>query len=270
LLIPLACQRIVPPEQSDLNFGVVNVGEGLAQIGWVGDTAMVWDMGPPEGHAEWSRVYSSIGRPYIKILIISHTDLDHRGGLISLDSSVRWSGILMVTALEDTSLLRKSSPIWENRLRFDVVHQGESVDFVNGVSVDCLWPPDSIITDHDSLNRYSFVFTIRYGSEQILVTSDIDTFVLRELGLRYGTSLKSDLLVVPHHGSRGSVDATVYGFIDPSIAVISCSLENDYGFPSPELFGLLMEMGIETKTTYRDGTVVFRNNGYYLTSSGSL
>ncbi|MEK6673578.1 MAG: hypothetical protein AABY42_08920, partial [Nitrospirota bacterium] len=80
--------------------------------------------------------------------------------------------------------------------------------------------------------------------------------------LHLGRLLKSDVIKIPHHGSRTS---TTEGFLDsvsPDIAVISVGRQNPYGHPHHEIIDRLK--GIKVYRTDRDGAVKITETPYGL------
>jgi competence protein ComEC len=138
---------------------------------------------------------------------------------------------------------------------------------LDGVSVECIWPPRDLAISapviDDYKNRYSLAFMVRFGSNAVLVTSDIDTLAERQLAASYGFSLMSDIVVVPHHGSAGSVDPVFYGYVNPSVAVISFGANNPYGHPAKNVLDLLFQMRVQLFETATEGTVSAATDGYY-------
>ena len=109
------------------------------------------------------------------------------------------------------------------------------------------------------------VFLVKNGLTRALITSDIDTCAERELSRRVNAgfaSLASDIMVVPHHGSAGSLDPVFYGYVRPQRAVISCGAGNQYGHPSPQVLLWLSQMGIAVHLTSLDGGIALESNGY--------
>jgi competence protein ComEC len=254
-------------ENGLLRFGVCDVGQGLSQIAVKDGHAIIFDMGPPPGYTNWLSTYNQFGRPAISAIAISHTDLDHRGGLTLLDSSVQWDGTLVVSPVEDTTLLRDSSGFWKNRIKFKIVAGGDTLGGLENVSIRCLWPlPDQIdnaLAGDDQRNRYSSVYSIVDGATSVLITSDIDTVSEQGLLIQYGETLRSDLLVVPHHGSSSSADQVFFGTVDPDIGLLSYGLYNDYGHPSKAVLLLLLRMGTVVRSTALEGSVEYESNGFY-------
>jgi competence protein ComEC len=250
----------------EFSFSVLDIGEGLSQIGICGSDAAIWDMGDTFSCAGWQSEYSLLGSPHITAIIISHCHRDHYGGLRGLSDTIDFSGLIYVSPYEDTTLIRNTATGLRQRIFFCTIAQGDTLPLLADTHIECLWPPYGIGMDTmpDSLkNRYSLCFRISHGGNSILVTSDIDTFSERNMSSYYGFSMSSDIIVVPHHGSAGSVDEIFYGYVNPSTAVISCGTDNEYGFPSQKVINLLYQIKVTGYVTADNGTVTATSNGYY-------
>ena len=62
---------------------------------------------------------------------------------------------------------------------------------------------------------------IEFAGRKIVLCSDIEKFAQREL-LRLFPDLKSDVVVVPHHGSKNTADADFLGSLNADILIYSC------------------------------------------------
>lgn len=255
-----------------VRFAVLDVGQGLSQAAVVGDSAVVWDMGDIDMFRAWQEGYRALGTPRIKAVAISHSDMDHVGGLYRLPPDADFGGLVVVSCYEDTALLRDSvHEWWSQTLRFRVVYPGDTLACLDGVRIECIWPPDSAHADapwleHADKNSRSLCFRVSSGNTSALLTGDIDSAAARLLGTQYGFALKSDIVVVPHHGSRGSLDAAFYGYVLPDAAVISCGAANSYGHPHEEVVRFLtMQMGVAVYDTRIVGTAAAVSNGEYWT-----
>ena len=83
-------------------------------------------------------------------------------------------------------------------------------------------------------NNNGLVFRLVYGEVSFLLTADIEAEAERHL-LRSSYELRSDVLKVPHHGSKTSTTPAFLRRVDPSLAVISAGADNQYGHPHPEV-----------------------------------
>jgi competence protein ComEC len=252
---------------ASLQFEVLDVGQGLAQMVVRNDTAIFIDCGPSEASSVVKDVYRDLGSPYVAAIIISHGHADHYGGLQAIDNEFSWSGRLMAGPYTDSTILAGSLTSWRGPLEFKRVAANDSITLAANTSLLCLWPPDglgdSIRTSDDLKNRYSLVFRIGYGRTSVMITSDIDSVAESALsGGKYGIC-DGALFVVPHHGSSTALSPVFYGYLRPEKAIISCARENDYGHPSPDVLLWFAQMGTSLFLTYMAGNVAFVSNGYY-------
>jgi len=233
------------------------------------DTAIVWDMGDSVNFNLWNSEYTKTGSPFIKAIILSHGDMDHKGGLSYLQADKAFSGLVIVNPYQDTASLRSFSSNWKSSIRFKSVKQGDTLLLLNNLFIECLWPPfnpvDSVwINNQYTENRFSLCFKVTFKNTSFLITSDIDTIAEEMIYRKYGFSLNSDIVVVPHHGSRYSLDIQFYGYSAPKAAIISCGVNNSYNHPSDVVIQFFaLQMQIPFYDTRYDGTVTFYSNGLY-------
>jgi competence protein ComEC len=76
-----------------------------------------------------------------------------------------------------------------------------------------------------------------------LLTGDIERAQEADLLATQREALRSDVLVVPHHGSRTSSTAGFLEAVAPSVAVIQAGYRNRFGHPVPEVLARLDERG---------------------------
>jgi competence protein ComEC len=76
---------------------------------------------------------------------------------------------------------------------------------------------------------------------------------------------KSDVLEVPHYGSKGSLIPGLLQVVAPRYAVLSYACGNRWNYPAPETVQSLKDSGARISDTCEVGTVTFVSDGRHLT-----
>lgn len=101
------------------------------------------------------------------------------------------------------------------------------------------------------------IFRLVYRDRGLaFLPGDAEAPYLRAL-LRRKVELSSDVLVVPHHGSAGSILPELYRVVRPQTAVASAGAFNSYRLPSWRVREELKKQGIPLRITADEGEVVF-------------
>ena len=90
--------------------------------------------------------------------------------------------------------------------------------------------PTILNTLHDG-NDSSCVLRIDNGEQSILLTGDIEKKAELNLLHRIDLKLKSNILVVPHHGSKTSGLPAFITSVSPQFALYAIGYRNRYHFP---------------------------------------
>ena len=137
---------------------------------------------------------------------------------------------------------------------------------LDGVLFEVLWPPEELLSGTSSdLNNASVVLRVSYGETSFLLPADIHSDA--EARLVETMSIDSDVLKVPHHGSRTSSSPAFLDAVSPSAAVISVDAESRYGHPHAEVVDALRaRMAWDNVIlTSESGTIEFVSDGRRLT-----
>lgn len=197
----------------------------------------------------------------IDMVIVTHADADHIGGLPDLLERYRvgWLGLgqphQVGAAYQAVEELRASQLIPAEALT-----TGEVIDLGEGVYLEVLFPP--METLDFSENDASVVMRLVYGDTSVLLTGDTTKAVERYLVQTASGSLASTVLKVAHHGSDTSSDAQFLRAVSPQLAVIQAGRDNPYGHPHPVVLERLNGVGSTTVLcTCEVGTVMLVSDG---------
>lgn len=232
-LLPMLFVLPERPLPGEMKVTVLDVGQGLSVVVQTAKRNLVFDAGPK--YDSQTDAGSRIVFPYLRGagvatldgLVISHNDVDHSGGMASL------LALLPVTWLASALPKEAVELIGQRHLR---CHAGQTWAW-DGVRFDMLYP--SLASYQDETledNNRSCVLKISSLAGTLLLTGDIEK--LDELALLHSlpAALASDVLVVPHHGSRTSSSQAFIEAVAPTVAVITSGYLNRYRHPSPEVW----------------------------------
>ena len=117
----------------------------------------------------------------------------------------------------------------------------------------------AVNTESDA-NNSSIVLRITYGEVSFLFTGDAEREVEQAL-LNRGTSLKSTVLKVGHHGSATSTSYPFLREVAPQYAVICVGKGNTYGHPTEGTLSRLRDADVKTFRTDMQGDIICTSNG---------
>ena len=99
-------------------------------------------------------------------------------------------------------------------------------------------------------NDAALVVLAGLAGQRVLVPGDAEGEVLTHLDLP-----PCAVVELPHHGSRGGIDAALLEHLAPRLAVVSVG-PNRYGHPTPEMLALVRTQGVPCVRTDQRGDVV--------------
>jgi competence protein ComEC len=194
----------------------------------------------------------------VDVLIATHGDRDHQGGLGFLARELRPRELWIADAPEEERRLQalvagaKAAGASIRRLR-----AGDRVELASGIRFDALHPPAGLVAEP---NDRSLVLRLTYGDRSFLFAGDVEA-PAESLILRGDRLARVDVLKVPHHGSASSSGGQWVERADPRVAVISVGAGNPYGAPSPEVVRRHRRVGARVLRTDRDGSVLVETDG---------
>ncbi len=232
-------------------------GGGLAGSEWIDG----YRSGPDIGEEVVSPYLWSRGLKRIDVVALTHGDHDHIDGLHSVLENFR-VGQLWIGRDQDKPEF-KSLVAQAHALGIPVVHETSGAKFNWGGATDeVLWPPDWHAVAAPS-NADSMVMRITDGQRKFLLTGDIERDVESQL-VAENAPLGSDVLKVPHHGSKTSSTQPFLQAVRPKLAVVSVGQYNPFGHPAPSIVERYEQDGVRLLRTDRDGAIAVVTNGQLL------
>ena len=243
----------------------INVGQGDSILIKVGDCDILIDAGIASKGSTVSSYLKSKGVDDIELMINSHPDSDHCGGLTTVlnDFVVEQVWISKDTSKTSATYTDFTDAIKAEGLTAKQPSAGTTFTY-QYLSLTVLYSAKG----SDS-NNSSIVVMLEYGSFKFLFTGDAGKEVEDKL-LSSGTNLSCDVLKVGHHGSAGSSTAAFLSATGADYGVI-CVGSNSYGHPTATALNNLSSAGIMVYRTDTSGNIVFSTNGatLYLPGGGT-
>jgi competence protein ComEC len=196
----------------------------------------------------------------IDMVIGTHPDLDHIGGLIDVLKRYKVSQILTTENKGESSAATLYDRLKQKEgAEIIYARRGQEIVLDASTTLRVLFPE----TDPSEMesNMSSIVFQLVYGESTFLLTGDSPKSIEEYLVLVEGENLKSDVLKVGHHGSRTSTSEFFLDEVAPTYAVISAGKDNSYGHPHVEVTDMLFNKRVEMLETAKEGTITLFSDG---------
>lgn len=201
-----------------------------------------------------------IGDHSIDVLIGTHPDADHIGGLPDVLRRYDVTYVMEPGMPNDTgawaAFLSEANAKGASHI---IARRGMTVDLGSGTTLSILYP-DKQITGGDT-NLSSVVAKLSYGATSAMLTGDAPQSVEVYLIQKDGSTLASTILKAGHHGSKTSSAPQFLDAVQPEYAIISAGKDNRYGHPHKQTIDALNARDIQIESTINLGTIVFHSNG---------
>jgi len=228
----------------DWQIAMCDVGQGDATVLRSGADVALIDTGPEPEALEGCLDALGVGR--IRLLVLTHYDLDHVGGVEAVIGRVDRVLIGPVSDAGDTAI---ADALTAGGATVTPVQTGDA-GVLGDLSWRVLWPPPTGVAPGNA------------ASVTLLVDGPLDALFLGDLGeesqlrlLGRGGVPRVDVVKVAHHGSADQA-AALYEALGAGVGLIGVGADNDYGHPTPKLLGILSAVGIRALRTDLDGLIL--------------
>ncbi|KAF3996774.1 DNA internalization-related competence protein ComEC/Rec2 [Glaciimonas immobilis] len=273
--LPLILNSPTQPAEGEMTVTAFDVGQGMALLIETSRHRLLYDTGPynsPESDAG-----SRIIVPYLKArgitsidtMVISHSDSDHSGGALSVMKAVEVGHVV--------SSLRSSHRIVAAALKHTRCENGQSWNW-DGAQFEMLFPTAANYKDSQrkdrkppKANNMSCTLKITNGDYSILLPGDIEKAQERQLVLSNGAnaadlidgarSLKSTVLLAPHHGSGTSSTSEFLEEVDPSVAIFQVGYRNRFHHPQAQVWERYVQRNVQNLRNDHSGAILLHFGG---------
>jgi competence protein ComEC len=256
--IPLLFAEPSKPSPGAVRVTAFDVGQGMALLVETANHRLLYDTGP--AYSLESNGGNRVILPYLRArgigsldaVVVSHADSDHSGGALAILASVR-AGWLM-SSLDLAHPVTRAAPHvrcaagqhWQwDGVRFDVLHP-TAVSYANG----------SLKT-----NARSCTLKITSAAGAMLLPGDIEAAQEQDLLAREGGSLRSDILLAPHHGSGTSSTPAFLAAVMPATGIFQVGHRNRYHHPKAEVEKRYRDMNVRVLRTDQSGALTMDLHG---------
>jgi len=199
----------------------------------------------------------------IDVVLATHFDSDHIGGLIDVLGRYQVATIIRTNAITDTpvSKLFTSAETAETAetARSLQAQAGQIIQLGASTTIRVLAPTGD--TSQWDSNAASIIIQVSYGEIDFLLTGDAPASIEEYVATRYGSSIQSEVLKLGHHGSKTSTSELFLDAVEPDFAIVSAEKESRYGHPHKEVVDRVEERDITLLNTAQGGTIEFLTDG---------
>lgn len=234
----------------------IDVGQADCALLKVGDCDILIDGGNVADGGDVVAYLQSQNVDDIELMICTHADEDHVGGLTDVLNSFVveevWTSPVSKTTKAYTNFV---TAVGNEGIELTVPTVGDTYTYED-LTVTTLGP----VASYSGANNASVVVMVQYGEVRFLFTGDMESDAEADL-LASGADLRCDVLKVGHHGSQTSSSVDFLSAVNASYGVISVGTGNSYGHPHAAIITRLENAGMTLYRTDLLGTVLIATDG---------
>lgn len=256
-LILTGSGHYVHGEQANMDVHFIDVGQGdsiLVQT--PSDKNILIDGGPPEAGKEVVAFLEDHNVKKIDLLIATHPDIDHIGGLTRVLKSFEVERIIDSGKLHSTKTYAKYiSQILKQRIPVEIAKQNALIKIDPLFKVRIL----NTHTGNKDNNESSIALKISFKETDFLLMGDVEKEQEKKLLKKY--NLQSEIIKVAHHGSSTSTSTEFLEEVNPELAILTYSEKNDYGHPVDRVIENLIKVNAAIYSTAVFGDITISTDG---------
>ena len=188
----------------------------------------------------------------IDLMVATHPDADHIGGLIDVLKTFPVKQVVDSGKTHTTqTYLEYLNLIDSKNIPFSVAKVGQSINLDSNVKITVLNSGEGVSDN----NEASVALKLSYGNMDILLTGDAETD--QEELMRAKFNVEAEIYKAAHHGSDTGNSLKFLQEVSPDATVLSYGEGNSYGHPHKEVVNRLTQVGSKLYSTAESGNVIF-------------
>ncbi|MCD5396835.1 MAG: MBL fold metallo-hydrolase [Candidatus Pacebacteria bacterium] len=210
-----------------------------------------------------SNIFSYLGffNRYFDLVFITHFDIDHADLFPFLIKNFKITEIFEPSVYNKNSLRDEIILILNQKNKeLKRVSAGDIFHIDDNTYIKILFPDKFFLNNQLTDNENSLVLKINHKNQSILITGDLPRKFEKYLIKKYGSYLKSDILLAGHHGSNTSSSEEFLRVVEPRYIIISVGKDNSFNLPSPKVLERIKKLEIPILRTDEIGTIIFKYN----------
>lgn len=239
----------------------IDVGQADCTLIDANGTYMLVDAGNNEDSELIITYLKNIGVSRLEYVIGTHPHEDHIGSLDAIINTFEIGKVILPDVLHTSVTFEELLDAIGNKgLKITKPIVGQSYE-IGKANFTIIAPNTNY---GDELNNWSVGIKIVNGNHSIVMCGDAEEKAEIDM-LANDINIGADILKVSHHGSQTSSSDDFIEAINPTYAVISTGLNNDYGHPHKEILTKLKSRGITVYRTDMQGTIIATSDGTNIT-----
>lgn len=252
-----------PADGSRLVISYIDVGQGDATLVAKGGFHMLIDAGNNSRGKDVVAYLKSAGVKKLDVLVGTHPDSDHVGGLDDVIENIPIDTVYLPNAKKSTKTYQEVMKALKSKKKTAQMPElGKEYTYDKNVIIRFLSPEKA----YKDANNNSLVVQAAYGKNRFLFMGDAEEEAENDI-LKKGYDIQCDVLKLGHHGSYTATGKAFLQKADPVYGVISCGKGNSYGHPHAETMARLEDEDVQVYRTDTMGTVQAISDGKNVTMS---
>jgi len=197
-----------------------------------------------------------LGVNKLDIVVATHPDADHIGGLIPvLQSSIDIGQFYDSGKVHTSQTFEEMLTLIDTKnIPYHVPTTGENIAFDDDLTVKVLNANEHATDNNDA----SIVLKMVYSNVSFLLTGDAGIALEKDM---LQNDVQATFLKAGHHGSNTSSSEKFIQAVHPEVTILSYGEGNKYGHPHAEVVERLQAVGSKIYATAEAGTVIVSTDG---------